>query len=88
MLDVAKTVIMDKLFVYNKADEVIDLSKDGKLEDVCSFTVTLNLFLNLTKLCLTFSLFRKLKCLTIFEYVKNVIGKLPKGRASYFFFIS
>ncbi|KAB1214867.1 Tetratricopeptide repeat protein 13 [Morella rubra] len=34
VLDVAKTVIMDKLFVYNKADEVIDLSKDGKLEDI------------------------------------------------------
>ncbi|KAG6729060.1 hypothetical protein I3842_01G007800 [Carya illinoinensis] len=33
-LDVAKTVIMDKSYVYNKADEVIDLSKDGKLEDI------------------------------------------------------
>lgn len=37
-LDVAKTVIMDKSYVYNKADEVIDLSKDGKLEDVSSFS--------------------------------------------------
>jgi hypothetical protein len=30
--------------VYSKADEVIDLSEDGKLKDVSSFTVILNLF--------------------------------------------
>lgn len=43
-LDVAKTVIKDKLYVYNKEDKKIDLSKDGKLEDVSSFTILFNLF--------------------------------------------
>lgn len=33
-LDVAKTIIMEKLCVYSKADEVIDLSKDGKLKHI------------------------------------------------------
>ncbi|KAK9286712.1 hypothetical protein L1049_015115 [Liquidambar formosana] len=33
-LDVAKTVMKEKTFVYNKADDMIDLSKDGKLEEI------------------------------------------------------
>ncbi|KAK7834094.1 suppressor of rps4-rld 1 [Quercus suber] len=33
-LDVAKTVIKDQLYVYSKEDKIIDLSKDGKLEDI------------------------------------------------------
>ncbi|KAJ7952789.1 suppressor of RPS4-RLD 1 [Quillaja saponaria] len=33
-LDVAKTVMKDKQYVYNKTDDIIDLSKDGKLDDV------------------------------------------------------
>ncbi|XP_022751228.1 suppressor of RPS4-RLD 1-like isoform X2 [Durio zibethinus] len=31
-LDIAKTIMKDKLFVHNKADEIIDLSKEGKSE--------------------------------------------------------
>ncbi|KAI3794121.1 hypothetical protein L1987_36748 [Smallanthus sonchifolius] len=33
-LDVAKTVVKENGFVYNKADGTIDLSKDGKLEEI------------------------------------------------------
>ncbi|XP_076949916.1 suppressor of RPS4-RLD 1-like [Bidens hawaiensis] len=33
-LDVAKTVVKEHGFVYNKADGTIDLSKDGKLEEI------------------------------------------------------
>lgn len=33
-LDVAKNVMKEKMHVYNKADNIIDLSKDGKLEDI------------------------------------------------------
>lgn len=33
-LDVAKTVMKDKKYVHNKADDIIDLSKDGKLQDI------------------------------------------------------
>ncbi|KAL5753095.1 hypothetical protein ACOSP7_023263 [Xanthoceras sorbifolium] len=33
-LDVAKAVMKDKQYVYNKADDIIDLSKDGKLQDI------------------------------------------------------
>ncbi|KAH9663843.1 Suppressor of RPS4-RLD 1 [Citrus sinensis] len=33
-LDVAKTVMKDKKYVHNKADDIIDLSEDGKLQDI------------------------------------------------------
>ncbi|XVE87036.1 hypothetical protein DITRI_Ditri18aG0083600 [Diplodiscus trichospermus] len=33
-LDIAKTIMKDKLFVHNKADEIIDLSKEGKAENI------------------------------------------------------
>ncbi|XP_015901639.2 suppressor of RPS4-RLD 1 [Ziziphus jujuba] len=33
-LDVAKTVMKDKSYVYNKADGIIDLSRDGILQDI------------------------------------------------------
>lgn len=33
-LEVAKRLIKDKKHVYNKADNIIDLSGDGKLQDV------------------------------------------------------
>ncbi|KAL7193336.1 hypothetical protein ACSBR2_025027 [Camellia fascicularis] len=33
-LDVAKAVIKEKMHVYNKEDNVIDLSEDGKLQDI------------------------------------------------------
>lgn len=33
-LEVAKTVIKLKSFVYNKSDMMVDLSGDGKLQDV------------------------------------------------------
>ncbi|KAL6993814.1 Suppressor of RPS4-RLD 1 [Sarracenia purpurea var. burkii] len=33
-LDVAKAVIKEKMHVYNKGDNFIDLSKDGKLQDI------------------------------------------------------
>ncbi|TXG59325.1 hypothetical protein EZV62_013898 [Acer yangbiense] len=33
-LHVAKTVMKDKQYVYNKMDDTIDLSKDGKLQDI------------------------------------------------------
>ncbi|XWS45190.1 hypothetical protein CRYUN_Cryun15aG0115000 [Craigia yunnanensis] len=33
-LDIAKTIMKDKLFVHNKADEIIDLSKEGKSENI------------------------------------------------------
>lgn len=36
-LEVAKRVIKDKQHVYNKADDVITLSGDNKLQDVSSF---------------------------------------------------
>ncbi|WRX10011.1 Tetratricopeptide repeat - like 5 [Theobroma cacao] len=32
--DIAKTIMKDKLFVHNKADEIIDLSKEGKSEKI------------------------------------------------------
>ena len=31
--------------MYSKEDKIIDLSKDGKLEDVSSFTILFNLYL-------------------------------------------
>ncbi|OMO56531.1 Tetratricopeptide TPR-1 [Corchorus capsularis] len=33
-LGIAKTIMKDKLFVHNKKDEIIDLSKDGKSEKI------------------------------------------------------
>ncbi|XWS41813.1 hypothetical protein CRYUN_Cryun17cG0115200 [Craigia yunnanensis] len=33
-LDIAKTIMKDKHFVHNKADEIIDLSKEGKTENI------------------------------------------------------
>ncbi|GAV58758.1 TPR_1 domain-containing protein/TPR_11 domain-containing protein [Cephalotus follicularis] len=33
-LEVAKTVMKEKLCVHNKADDVIDVSKDGKLQEI------------------------------------------------------
>ncbi|KAI4327386.1 hypothetical protein L6164_019855 [Bauhinia variegata] len=33
-LEVAKTVIKERLYVYSKTDDIIYLSKDGKLEDI------------------------------------------------------
>ncbi|XWS33530.1 hypothetical protein CRYUN_Cryun22dG0091200 [Craigia yunnanensis] len=33
-LDIAKTIMKDKLFVHNKADEIIDLSTEGKSENI------------------------------------------------------
>ncbi|XP_012491923.1 suppressor of RPS4-RLD 1 [Gossypium raimondii] len=33
-LDIAKMIMRDKLFVHNKSDEPIDLSKEGKLENI------------------------------------------------------
>ncbi|XVF59323.1 hypothetical protein PTKIN_Ptkin07bG0266600 [Pterospermum kingtungense] len=33
-LDIAKTIMKDKLFVHNKKDEIIDLSKEGKSEKI------------------------------------------------------
>ncbi|XP_022741560.1 suppressor of RPS4-RLD 1-like isoform X1 [Durio zibethinus] len=33
-LNMAKTIMKDKLFVHNKADEIIDLSKEGKSENI------------------------------------------------------
>ncbi|XVF17569.1 hypothetical protein REPUB_Repub10bG0134700 [Reevesia pubescens] len=33
-LDMAKTIMKDKLFVHNKADEIIDLSNEGKSENI------------------------------------------------------
>lgn len=36
-LDVAKTIMKERLYVHNKVDSLIDLSRDGKLQDVSSF---------------------------------------------------
>lgn len=36
-LDVAKTIMKERLYVHNKLDNLIDLSRDGKLQDVSSF---------------------------------------------------
>lgn len=37
-LDIVKTVINEKSYVYSKTDQIIHLSKDGKLEEViCVF---------------------------------------------------
>ncbi|KAJ0040577.1 hypothetical protein Pint_27946 [Pistacia integerrima] len=33
-INVAKTVMKDKQYVHNKTDDIIDLSKDGKLQDI------------------------------------------------------
>ncbi|KAK9949075.1 hypothetical protein M0R45_004618 [Rubus argutus] len=33
-LDVAKTIMKERLYVHNKVDSLIDLSRDGKLQDV------------------------------------------------------
>lgn len=41
-LEVAKTVVKHKSFVYNKSDMMVDLSGDEKLDDVsflCSFSL-------------------------------------------------
>ncbi|KAL2348343.1 hypothetical protein Fmac_002343 [Flemingia macrophylla] len=35
-LDIAKTVIEEKSYVYSKTDEIIHLSKDGKLEEIAN----------------------------------------------------
>lgn len=37
-LDITKMIMRDKLFVHNKSDEPIDLSKEGKLENVSSLS--------------------------------------------------
>lgn len=36
-MEVAKTVMKDKLHVYNKADKIVHLSGDKKLEEVSFF---------------------------------------------------
>lgn len=38
-INVAKTVMKEKSFVYSKTDEIIHLSKDGKLEDVSCWII-------------------------------------------------
>lgn len=37
----------DKKYVHNKADDIIDLSEDGKLQDVSSFVSLDSLLLSL-----------------------------------------